>query len=102
MKRVLIGLVLALMPVEAFAIVRYMVQGMTCSEVQASVERDGVAILYQKAGNAGVPLYDRYVANQSFCQGGQSMIRESVPTADTKSCRVSKCIDENRFGSTNR
>lgn len=102
MKRLVIGLALTLLPVEAFAIVRYMVQGMTCAEVQSSVERDGVAILYQKAGSAGVPLYDRYVANQSYCQGGQSTIRESVPTADTKSCRVSKCIDDTRFGSTNR
>ncbi len=52
MKRLMLGLILTLMPIEAFAIVRYMVQGMTCSEVQASVERDGVAILYQKAGSA--------------------------------------------------
>ncbi|MBX3584241.1 MAG: hypothetical protein KF810_20350 [Rhizobiaceae bacterium] len=100
MKRLLLAaMVFALLPRDAFAIVRYMVQDMTCSEVQAAVERDGVAILYRKAGPSGTPLYDRYVANQSFCQGGQITIKEAIPTADTKSCRVSKCIDQNRFGS---
>ncbi len=47
------------------------------------MDRDGVAILYRKAGTAGVPIYDRYVANGSFCQGGEDTIKESVPTADT-------------------
>ena len=102
MKKYVVAAILALMPVEASAIVRYMVQDMTCAEVQDSVSRDGVAILYRKAGSSGVPLYDRYVANQSYCQSGQDTIRESVPTADTQSCRVSKCLDANRFGGSNR
>ena len=102
MKRLALAVLLGIAPVEAWAIVRYMVQDMTCAEVQDAVQRDGVAILYRKAGNAGVPIYDRYVANQSFCQPGQQTIKETVPTADTRSCRVSKCIDENRFGGDNR
>lgn len=102
MQKYVVAAILALMPVEASAIVRYMVQDMTCAEVQDSVTRDGVAILYRKAGSSGVPLYDRYVANQSFCQAGQDTIKESVPTADTRSCRVSKCMDANRFGGQNR
>ena len=55
-----------------------------------------------QGGQSGVPLYDRYVANESFCQGGQDAIKESVPTADTQSCRISKCVDESRFGGNNR
>ena len=102
MKKFFVAFILALTPVEASAIVRYMVQNMTCADVQDSVNRDGVAILYRKSGSAGVPLYDRYVANASFCQGGQDTIKESVPTADTQSCRVSKCLDANRFGGSNR
>ncbi|HEY6629825.1 MAG TPA: hypothetical protein VIZ90_00085 [Rhizobiaceae bacterium] len=102
MKKLFMAVILVLAPVEASAIVRYMVQDMTCAEVQDSVSRDGVAILYRKAGSNGVPLYDRYVANQSYCQSGQQTIRESVPTADTQSCRVSKCMDANRFGGNNR
>ncbi len=102
MKRLALAFLLGIAPVEAWAIVRYMVQDMTCAEVQDAVQRDGIAILYRKAGTAGVPIYDRYVANQSFCQPGQSTIKETVPTADTRSCRVSKCIDESRFGGDNR
>jgi len=85
-------------PFEASAIVRYMVADMTCAEVQDAVSRDGVAVLYRKTGRSGVPLYDRYVASQSFCEGGQSIVRESIPTADTQSCRVTKCMDSSRFG----
>jgi len=101
-KKHFLAAILVLTPVEASAIVRYMVQGMTCAEVQDSVSRDGAAILYRKAGSNGVPLYDRYVANQSYCQSGEQTISESVPTADTQSCRVRKCMDANRFGDNNR
>jgi hypothetical protein len=83
---------------DAFAIVRYMVQDMTCSEVREALQRDGVAVLYRKSGRSGVPLYDRYVANQSYCQAGQEVVSEEVPTADTDSCRVPKCLDRSRFG----
>lgn len=98
-RRLLAAMVFVLLPADAFAIVRYMVQDMTCAEVQSAVDRDGVAILYRKADTSAIPLYDRYVANQSYCQGGQITIKEGIPTADTRSCRVSKCIDQNRFGS---
>ena len=102
MKQYLVAAVVALMPFEASAIVRYMVQNMTCAEVQDSVTRDGVAILYRKAAKSGPPLYDRYVANESYCPSGQNTIKESVPTADTAACRVSKCVDQSRFGGSNR
>ncbi|MCX7304867.1 MAG: hypothetical protein NTV73_11110 [Hyphomicrobiales bacterium] len=102
MKRLVLAVLFGIAPVEAWAIVRYMVQDMTCAEVQDAVQRDGIAILYRKAGAAGVPIYDRYVADQSFCQPGQSTIKETVPAADTQRCRVSKCLDENRFGGDNR
>ncbi len=106
MKKFIGAVILALVPVlvpgEASAIVRYMVQDMTCTDVQNSVSRDGVAILYRQAGRNGVPIYDRYVANGSFCQAGQDTIKESVPTADTPTCRVSKCMDGSRFGGNNR
>lgn len=98
MKRIVLAVVMALAPAQAFPAVRYMVQDMTCAEVKYALDRDGVAILYRKSGKAGVPLYDRYVANRSQCQSGQDMIGEGIPTADTNSCRVSKCIDQSRFG----
>lgn len=102
MKKLFMACIVALVPVEAAALVRYMVQDMTCADVQDSVGRDGVAILYRKSGSAGVPIYDRYVANVSFCLPGQIVIRESIPAADTQSCPVSKCLDANRFGGGDR
>lgn len=102
MKKLVVVAILALAPAEASAIVRYMVQDMTCAEVQDSVSRDGVAILYRQAGSNGVPLYDRYVANKTYCQSGQDTIAESVPTADTPRCRVAKCLDRSRFGGDSR
>lgn len=101
MKKLALAAAVAIWPVEASAIVRYMVQNMTCAEVQDAVSRDGTAILYRKATSSGVPLYDRYVANESLCQAGQRVVRESIPTADTQSCRVNKCMDESRFGGSN-
>jgi hypothetical protein len=98
LKRIVLTVVLALAPAQAFPAVRYMVQDMTCAEVKYALDRDGVAILYRKSGKAGVPLYDRYVANKSQCQAGQEVIGEGIPTADTNSCRVSKCMDQSRFG----
>lgn len=98
MRWLVTAVMLMLVPAQAFGAVRYMVQDMTCSEVRYALDRDGVAILYRKSGKAGVPLYDRYVADKSFCQPGQDLIGEGIPTADTNSCRVSKCIDQSRFG----
>jgi hypothetical protein len=92
-KQYLLTAVVTLMPVEASAVVRYLVQNMTCAEVQDSVTRDGVAILYRKAAQSGTPLYDRYEANETFWPSGQNAIKEGVPTADTTACRVSKCVE---------
>ena len=67
----------ALASSEASAIVRYMVQDMTCTQVQQALERDGVAILYRQ-GKSGVTLYDRFVANGSHCATGFSAAREGI------------------------
>lgn len=82
---------------DALAIVRYMVQGMTCAEVQQAVERDGAAILFRQ-GKTGVALYDRFVRDGSFCNTGYTAAREGISAADTQVCRVTKCIQTNRFG----
>jgi hypothetical protein len=87
----------SLLASEASAIVRYMVQDMTCVQVQEALERDGVAILYRQ-GKSGVSLYDRFVANGSFCATGFSAAREDIIAADTRDCRVTKCIETSRFG----
>jgi hypothetical protein len=81
---------------DALATVRYMVQGMTCADVQEALDRDGIAILYRQ-GKSGVTLYDRYVKDGSFCATGDTML-ERIWAADTDDCRVTKCFEARRFG----
>jgi len=82
---------------DASAIVRYIVLNMTCAEVRAALDRDGVAILYRQ-GKSGVTLYDRFVKDGSFCATGYTTAREGIEVADTGDCRVTKCIEVSRFG----
>lgn len=82
---------------DASAIVRYMVQGMTCAEVQEALDRDGIAILYRQA-ESGVALYDRFVKDESFCQARSTTASEPISVADTDGCPVKKCIEMRRFG----
>ena len=99
MKRAVILAVISLFPFEAAAIVRYLVQDMTCADVHEAIERDGAAILYRKASANSLPLYNRYVSSAEFCPSGQRIARASVATADTQSCPVTKCEDANRASS---
>jgi hypothetical protein len=82
---------------EASAIVRYMVQGMTCAEVQQALDRDGIAILYRQ-GESGIVLYDRFVKDGSLCQALTTTASEKIAVADTDECPVRKCIEVRRFG----
>ena len=59
MKRAVILAVVSLFPFEAAAIVRYLVQDMTCADVHEAIERDGAAILYRKASSNGLPCARR-------------------------------------------
>ena len=95
MTRTVLAALLCLIPVEASAIVRYFVQGMTCSQVQDALQRDGTAILYRQ-GSGGVTLYDRFVAEPALCAGGTIAAPEGVPVADRPDCRVLKCIEADR------
>jgi hypothetical protein len=97
MLRLAVVASLSLVSSEASAIIRYMVQDMTCVQVQQALERDGVAILYRQ-GKSGVTLYDRFVADGSYCATGFSAAREGIGAADTRDCRVTKCIETSRFG----
>jgi hypothetical protein len=67
MIRLAMAAIFSIVSFDASAIVRYMVQGMTCAEVQEALDRDGVAILYRQ-GESGVALYDRFVKDGSFCR----------------------------------
>ena len=69
MTRLAVAAVFSLVSFDASAIVRYMVQGMTCAEVGEALERDGVAILF-RPGKSGVTLYDRFVKDGVVLCGG--------------------------------
>jgi hypothetical protein len=97
MTRLVIAALFSIVSFDASAIVRYMVQGMSCAEVQEAVARDGVAILYRQ-GKSGVTLYDRFVKDGSFCATGYTASGERIEAADTDNCRVTKCIETRRFG----
>ena len=93
MKRLLLAAVLSLMAFDAFAVNRYQTTGMSCASVQAALQRDGRAILsYGAPDNPSLQRYDRYVKDNSMCGPGSIAQRFSVPAADTKSCRVAKCV----------
>jgi len=91
---VVLASALSLVSVEAQAISQYNSQSMSCDRVQAVVQGEGAVILhYSSARNPGLPLYDRYVANGTYCQVTEYAKLASVPASDQQSCRVLKCAD---------
>ncbi len=97
MTRLALAALFVIISFDAQAIVRYMVQGMTCAEVREALDRDGVAILF-RPGKSGVTLYDRFVKDGSFCASGSMAAADRITSADTDDCPVTKCIDGRRFG----
>jgi hypothetical protein len=97
MVRLAVAAFFTIVSFDALAVVRYMVQGMTCAEVQDALNRDGVAVLYRQ-GKSGAALYDRFVKDASFCAAGYTTTREPIAVADMDDCRVVKCIEAQRFG----
>ena len=97
MPRSICAALFCIISFDASAIVRYMVQDMTCSQVRDALDRDGAAILYRH-GTGGILLYDRFVKDPSFCSVGYTPSWERIAVADADDCRVRKCIQIDRFG----
>lgn len=75
----------------AWAINQYNTNTMSCSEVQAAVQRDGQAQLrYASPDDPSQTLYDAFVANSSYCNA-RATKTTTVPARDTGSCRVRQC-----------
>jgi hypothetical protein len=92
MKVVLLAACLTLVAAQAQAISRYDPTRMSCNKVQSTIAREGAVILrYRSARVPGLPLYDRYVQGERFCNMGEVRTRASVPSADTKFCAVYIC-----------
>ena len=91
-KTILLAACLMLVAAEAQAISRYDPTHMSCDRVQGTIARQGAVILrYQSKRVPGLPLYDRYVQSQQFCNIGEVRKRAFVPSADTNSCPVYNC-----------
>ncbi len=87
------GLVLALSATQALAIVQLTSTAMTCAQLKAKVSQAGAAIVrHQSRRVAGLPLYDRYVRDTQFCPGDDVTKFDTVPTSDTPSCALRKCV----------
>jgi hypothetical protein len=93
MKRmILLATGLSLISLQAHAISRYNSLSMSCERAQAVVRQEGAAILrYHSTRNPSLPLYDRYVANGSYCQIDEYARLDYVPTSDAANCPVLKC-----------
>ncbi len=89
------GLALAgvvLFPAAAQAIERYDVDGRSCADAQAIVQREGAAILRYRAPRSGQILYDRYVRDGELCQAYSTAVVDYIRTADNPSCPVYHCV----------
>jgi len=83
---------LLLTAVPAGAITRYTSTAMTCDRIQATIARDGAAIMrYQSKRNPGLPLYNRYVNDDRFCKQDEYTRTVFIPAADTAQCPVYEC-----------
>ena len=92
MKTILLAVCFVLVAAEAQAVSRYDPTRMSCDRVQATIARQGAVILrYQSTRVPGLPLYDRYVRDERFCNMGEVRSRAYVPSADTSSCPVYNC-----------
>lgn len=91
-SKVVLALMLSLVSADAYAISRYYSQRMTCDTVQAAIRNEGAVILrYSSTRNPSLPLYDRYVLHDGYCEYDEYAKFATVPTRDTASCPVYKC-----------
>lgn len=68
----------------------YSIARMGCSEIQATLQQSGSAVLRWRS-KGGVPLYGRYVSDRRFCWPGEVVNFATVPASD-RSCTVKKCV----------
>lgn len=74
----------------ANAISRIETTATDCSDIRASLIREGAAIL-RYTSKRGLPIYDRYVSSSLMCSSPSVGVWASVPARDTNSCRVIAC-----------
>ena len=97
MIRCMLVAIALLLTTEAQAISRFSSDRVSCAQVQQRIVSNGAAIVSYTSAR-GNPLYDRFVRNAQFCQGGEVTESVSIRAADTKSCPVLRCQEyESQF-----
>jgi hypothetical protein len=91
MKSILLGMGLALLASDSYAISRYNAASMSCGEVRATIARDGAAIVRYRSARTGAQLYGRYVRDVRFCASSEQPEPTYITTIDTNSCPVYEC-----------
>lgn len=92
------SVILGVAAVPAWAQQRYDISVMTCAEVQAVLEKNGVAILGTPSKSVlGLSRYDRYVREQRFCSASEVLRRTGVQTRDLQFCPVNRCVASDIF-----
>jgi hypothetical protein len=83
-------LILAVALISSSAFARPNTANMSCRDATAMVQEKGAIVL--STGNPA--LYDRFVANKSFCGSDEKTASAYVKTADLDSCRIGyACVD---------
>ena len=98
MKKLLLTITILLSATSAQAVSRYEITNVSCETVQALIRTEGSVILvYRSKGILGLPIYDRYVQGQQYCNFGEVVRGAGVPTADREYCPVRKCVASEIF-----
>jgi hypothetical protein len=70
---------------------RYFISNKTCEQVQALLQSSGKAVLYWNGRREGMMRSGMYVHGRQACRMQQIAVKATVPTSDTRSCRVIAC-----------
>jgi hypothetical protein len=98
MRKLILTAMISLIAASAHAVSRYEITNVTCETVQALIRTEGSVILvYRSSGILGLPIYDRYVAGQQYCDVGEVVRGAGVPTVDREYCPVRKCVASDIF-----
>lgn len=65
---------------------------MSCGQVHAVLASRGVAVM-----STGPATYDRFVADDRFCERDEFAEQQWVPTRDTPACPVARCRARSDF-----
>jgi hypothetical protein len=85
-----------LLAAPAGAMDRHNIDGMSCLQIGAALDKESPALLVHQSRNVpGMMLFSTYVGSREDCRGGQTPVRRSVRAEDGP-CRVYQCVTPSR------